>query len=421
MKKRIASVIIGMSAVAAIMAGGATVSAADQPVELNLYHSWSTETTRGEVLTKLIDEFNQEHDGEIKVNVETNSDFPAYQEKVKTMLSTDTAPDIFHYNYNPNDLSYFESGKLMDFSSFMDDEWKARFEESDLETLTYNDQLLSIPFESAGAVLWYNKDAFAEVGYNEFPATWSELLDACQKLKDAGYGGFSLYTGDDAWYSINLITDLWIANDGATAVNTATSFNTQGLIDALNTYKEFYQYSTSDVIGGNYSVAGANFSSKKTTMAIDGSWFTGYIDESILPSVAVASTPTNGDDVAQPGYLVTDAQTPWAAAATDDPDKEAAIVEFMKYITSEDATKTLTMDGSVILSAKLELTDEDLANCTDQMRQYLEVNAKAPSRTTNLERNLSTEAAAELPTLLESFLLDQITAEQFCEQLDSLN
>ena len=32
MKKRIASVIIGMSAVAAIMAGGATVSAADQPV-----------------------------------------------------------------------------------------------------------------------------------------------------------------------------------------------------------------------------------------------------------------------------------------------------------------------------------------------------------------------------------------------------
>ena len=167
MKKRIASVIIGMNAIAAIMAGGATVAAADQPVELNLYHSWSTETTRGEVLTKLIDEFNQEHDGEIKVNVETNSDFPAYQEKVKTMLSTDTAPDIFHYNYNPNDLSYFESGKLMDFSSFMDDEWKARFEESDLETLTYNDQLLSIPFESAGAVLWYNKDAFAEVGYNE--------------------------------------------------------------------------------------------------------------------------------------------------------------------------------------------------------------------------------------------------------------
>lgn len=421
MKKKTASAIFGMGAVAVIMTGGMPAAAEDQPVELNLYHSWSTETTRGEVLEKLIDEFNQEHDGEIKINVETNSDFPAYQEKVKTMISTDTAPDIFHYNYNPNDLSYFESGKLMDFSPYMDDEWKARFEESDLATLSYDDQLLSIPFESAGAVIWYNKDAFEEVGYKEFPATWSELLDACQKLKDAGYGGFSLYTGDDAWYSMNLITDLWVANDGATAVNTATSFNTQGLIDALNTYKEFYQYSTSDVIGGNYSVAGANFSSKKTTMAIDGSWFTGYVDESILPSVAVASTPTNGDDVAQPGYLVTDAQTPWAAVATDDPAKEAAIVEFMKYITSEDATKTLTLDGSVILSAKLELTDEDLANCTDQMKQYLEINANAPSRTTNLERNLSTEAAAELPTLLESFLLDQITAEQFCEQLDSLN
>ena len=403
------------------LAFGMASSVMADEVTLNLYHSWSDETTRGAVLRQLIDEFNEAHAGEIKVEVETNSDFPAYQEKVKTMLSTGTAPDIFHYNYNPNDMSYFDSGLLFDFSSYMDDEWSARFAESDLETLTYNDQLLSIPFESAGAVIWYNKDAFAEAGIEEFPDTWAGLLDACEALKEAGYGGFSLYTGDDAWYSINLITALWVANDGATAVNTATSFNTPGMIDALNTYKEFYQYSTSDVIGGNYSVAGANFSSAKTTMAIDGSWFTGYIDESIIPSVAVASMPTNGDGVAEQGYLVTDAQTPWAAAATDDPAKAEAIVEFMKFITSEEATRTLTMDGSVILSAKLDLTDEDKAGLTDTMSQYLAVNAAAPSATTNLERNLTTEAAAELPTLLESLLLDQITAEQFVEELDSLN
>lgn len=420
--KRKMSVVIGLTAAAAMLAGmGTTAMAQEGEITLNLYHSWSPETTRGAVLAQLIDDFNAQHEGEIKVEVETNSDFPAYQEKVKTMLSTGTAPDIFHYNYNPNDLSYFESGLLMDFSSYMDDEWKNRFSESDLETLTYNDQLLSVPFESAGAVIWYNKDAFADAGITEFPDTWDGLLEACAALKEAGYGGFSLYTGDDAWYSINLITALWVANDGAATVNTATSFNTPGMIKALDTYKEFYQYSTSDVIGGNYSVAGANFSSKKTTMAIDGSWFTGYIDESIIPSVAVASMPTNGDGVAQQGYLVTDAQTPWAAAAQDDPEKEAAIAEFMKYITSEEATKTLTMEGSVILSAKLDLTDEDKADCTEQMSQYLDVNANAPSATTNLERNLSTEAAAELPTLLESFLLDQITAEQFAEQLDSLN
>ncbi len=393
----------------------------DEEIVLNLYHSWSSETTRGEVLTSLVDQFNEEHAGKIQVKMETNSDFPAYQEKVKTMLSTGTAPDIFHYNYNPNDLSYFESGLLMDFSPYMDDEWKARFEDSDLETLTYDGKLLSIPFESAGAVIWYNKDIFEKVGITEFPDTWDGLLDACKTLQDAGYGGFSLYTGDDAWYSVNLITALWIANEGAVKVNTSTSFQTQGLIDALNMYKEFCQYSTSDVIGGNYSVAGANFSSGKTTMAIDGSWFTSYQEENIIPSIGVAPMPTNGDGVADKGYLVTDAQTPWAASAQDDPAKEAAIVEFMKFITSEEATRTLTMEGSVVLSAKLELTDEDLASVTDQMAAYLDVNGAAPSRTTNLQRNLSTEASAELPALLEAFLLDQITAEEFCKQLDALN
>lgn len=393
----------------------------DGEVTLELYHSWSPETTRGEVLTSLVDAFNQLHEGKIHVNVETNPDFPAYQEKVKTMLSTGTAPDIFHYNYNPNDLSYFESGLLMDFTPYMDAEWSERFESSDLETLTYDGKLLSVPFESAGAVIWYNKDVFAEVGITQFPDTWDGLLEACKTLQEAGYGGFSLFTGDDAWYSINLITALRIANEGAATVNASTSFNTPGMIDALNTYKEFCEYSTSDVIGGNYSVAGANFSSKKTTMAIDGSWFTSYQDESVIPSIGVAPMPTNGDGTAQQGYLVTDAQTPWAASAQTDPAKEAAIAEFMKFITSEESTRTLTMEGSVVLSAKLELSDEDLAGVTDQMAAYLETNGDAPSRTTNLQRNLSTQAGAELPTLLESFLLDQITAEQFCEQLDELN
>ena len=100
----------------------------------------------------------------------------------------------------------------------------------------------------------------------------------------------------------------------------------------------------------------------------------------------------------------------------------------LKWYEREGADDDIVVASRVRLQRNLKgylfpvkMTDEDLANCTDQMRQYLEVNAKAPSRTTNLERNLSTEAAAELPTLLESFLLDQITAEQFCEQLDSLN
>lgn len=154
-------------------------------IVLDMYHSWSTDSERGAALDKLIQEFNKEYEGKIEVKVTINPDFPAYQEKVKTMISTDTTPDIFHYNFNPNDLSRQKSGKLMDFSEYMDDEWRARFGEGDLENLTIDGEITSIPFEKAGAVFYYNKEVFEKAGITEFPKTWDELLEACKRLKTA--------------------------------------------------------------------------------------------------------------------------------------------------------------------------------------------------------------------------------------------
>ena len=155
MKKKMISMLLCMTMTASLLAGcagGSTESgasgtteekgtaASEDPaaVELKMYHSWGKEETRGAALYKVVDQFNQENEGKIHINVDINNDFPAYQEKCKTMISTDTAPDIFHYNFNPNDLSRQESGKLLDFSSYMDEDWAARFGGGDLETLTIN-------------------------------------------------------------------------------------------------------------------------------------------------------------------------------------------------------------------------------------------------------------------------------------------
>ena len=118
----------------------------------------------------------------IEVKVTINPDFPAYQEKVKTMISTDTTPDIFHYNFNPNDLSRQKSGKLMDFSEYMDDEWRARFGEGDLENLTIDGAITSIPFEKAGAVLYYNKEVLEKA----FPGREIVGVDCTALIKQHG-------------------------------------------------------------------------------------------------------------------------------------------------------------------------------------------------------------------------------------------
>ena len=60
---------------------------------------------------------------------------------------------------------------------------------------TVKGEMLSFPFNSSSAVMWYNKDAFRKAGLNADapPKTWPEVFDAARKLKAAGWDkcGFS--------------------------------------------------------------------------------------------------------------------------------------------------------------------------------------------------------------------------------------
>ena len=405
----------------AAMASGmiATPVLADE-VELTMYHSWGEEEQRGQALYNAVDQFNEQHKGEIKITVDVNNDFPAYQEKCKTMVSTGTAPDIFHYNFNPNDLSLQESGKLFDFTPYMDDEWKERFGEGDLDMVTVDGKLTSIPFEKAGAVWYYNTELFDKAGISSFPTTWDELLEDCEKLKGIGVAPFTLYTADDAWYTCNLFTYLAASYAGTDALNAGGSLNTDEMVKAATMLRKLMDYTTNDFIGANYSVASSNFVAEKTAIVIDGSWFIGTA-EPIKDKVAIAQAPTFSDEVVKPGYLVTDAQTPWACGAQDDEAKADAIVTFMKYITSPEVIKQLTLDGGVFASEKFDITDEDREAAGPLKASYIDANLNSTGSVVNLQRNLSKQANALLPSLLESLKLDQITPEEFVQQLDDAN
>ena len=128
-----------------------------------------------------------------------------------------------------------------------------------------------------------------------------------------------------------------------------------------------------------------------------------------------------GDGTVSENYVITDAQTPWAAAKTDDKEKAEAIVTFMKYITSEESVKQLTLEGAVFLSPKLDMEDPDVQGTGGLLGEYLALNANAEESTVNIQRNLSTAANSKLPSLLEELALDRLTPDAFIEQLAAEN
>jgi sn-glycerol 3-phosphate transport system substrate-binding protein len=64
---------------------------------------------------------------------------------------------------------------------------------------TSGGELLSMPFNSSTAQIYYNTDALAKVGYTSSPKTWEEVEDAARKMKAAGYECPVAFDPSGAW------------------------------------------------------------------------------------------------------------------------------------------------------------------------------------------------------------------------------
>jgi len=387
-----------------------------------VYHYWSTDTSRGKAFHDVVETYNTANAGKVKVVVDINSDFPAYQEKVKAMISVNETPDLFQYNFNPNDLSRQQSGRLLDFGPFMDSAWKARFNQSDLDMLTVDGKLNSIPFEKGGALIYYNKNKFADAGYSTFPSTWEELFKAFDALKAKGSQAISMYTADDAWHMTNLLTYLAASTGGVPMFAAGENLDSPEMATAVEWLQKAYSYAPADAIGANYSVSVGHINNRSTAMVIDGPWLIGMLESDVVPEISIAPAPVfAGSNVVSPGFAVTDSQSPWAAATQSDPAKEQAIIDFLKYLTSEEVTKRLTVEGQVFLSAKSSFSDAELASISGLLSEYIKVFTAAGESLVNLQRNLTPAANSKLPSLLESLLLNANTPAQFSAQLAAEN
>ncbi|PZE21615.1 ABC transporter substrate-binding protein [Paenibacillus xerothermodurans] len=394
---------------------------ASNVTQINLLSSWSTDTERGRVLQNLIDRYNEQNRDKVRVNVDINPDWPAYQEKVKTMIAANQTPDVFNFNFNPNDLSRQKSGNLLDFTPHLDKTWKSRFKADDLEALTVDNTLTTLPFEKAGVLFYYNKDLFAKAGIQHFPTNWDEFFAVCAKLKDHGITPISLMTADDAWHTTNALTYLAASADGVNVFDVGQSLATPAMVKAAEYLEKLFEYTTEDALGANYAVSSNHFVLGNTAMIIDGPWLIGSLDPQQLNSYGVAPGPTFNDGKAKPGFIVTDTYTPWSAGKQASKEKEQAVVDFMKYLTSEESSKQLTLQGKILLSTKMNLSEEEMNSSGEALGSFIQMGNEAPESLIQIVRVLKPTAIAQLPALLEGLFLQQLSPQEFAHRLDAAN
>ena len=175
-------------------------------------------------LNRLIAEYRRLHPA-IDVKLVPPAEAPASPNWLRSQIAQKSAPDVFwgHHSVLNYDLP---RGSVVDLRPWLDrpnpyvtagqtgsQRWRDLFPPWVLEIVAAPDgAIYTINADAVATVLFYNKEAFAQVGRREPPATFAEFLDVLGELRETGYVPtlLSAGSGDYRWS--------WWAREAATVL-----------------------------------------------------------------------------------------------------------------------------------------------------------------------------------------------------------
>lgn len=336
--------------------------------------------------------FESEHEG-VTVQIEAiqNED---YEGKLTTaMQDLGSGPDVFMTLGGQKDRDMIAAGQLMDLTDKISDTVKTQMAAS-LDSATYDGKIYGVPTTVQPGGIWYSKDLFAQAGITEAPTTWEELMDACQKLKDAGIDPIAV-GAKDAWpaahwyYWLSLricspdVYDESMANkDFSAECWTAAGEKLQELNDA-GYFNEGYLTTTAQQ--GASSSAGL-LANHKAAMELMGTWEPGVVrdltpDQQPMADLGFFAFPSVEDGEGEEGALMGSATSNGV-----NPEAPEIAIDFVNKMAEKEwqdkfATAFSTIPASAESQADVE--DESLAgliealNASDGMKLWMDTSLGA--------------------------------------------
>lgn len=177
----------------------ASAPAPEGEKKLVYWAQWAENETQATVLKNAIQRFEDANPG---YTVEVNWGGREVSKILKTSLDSGLQIDIVEgaHDFIPSQIGPDYLANLDEYIKGTD------FEKSILPSMAQFAQSFSpdgkswyyLPEQPFVGAIFYNKAIFREAGVDTLPATWEEFMQACQKIKDAGYDPMTI---DDAYVS----------------------------------------------------------------------------------------------------------------------------------------------------------------------------------------------------------------------------
>lgn len=289
---------------------------------------------------ELVDAFNINYKGKYHIAVEwimeTESD---YRQNLKRLNVTDKLPAVI------TDLrmlpSYYrllvEDHRIVDLAPYIeaDQEWKQMIEPVVLDSCSEEDGSVYLGPVSTAAFscsgIFWNKELFEQAGIEEFPQTWEEFWDCCEKLQARAITPLGLHTEGTGWSAMLLATaEMADSEEGAAFMNELypVSYQKDCIYHMADTLQKLYKYTTKDAMNADFDVAYNNFIAGKSAMLANGYWMIDQLPEEFREKVRFSPFPGN--------KLISSPETfGWAVVDSYSDEVKQGAVEFLKFRTKK--------------------------------------------------------------------------------------
>ncbi|MEE1305742.1 MAG: extracellular solute-binding protein [Agathobacter sp.] len=289
-KKLIATLMTAVMAVSLFAGCGGSDSSskgseggAEGEVEEITWMFWDDLDATEDLISKgygeVIDRYNEKYKGKYHVTPITTN-LEEYYTKLNALVKSDETPDVFIVSPGPNLTDYVEPGVAAPLDDALaKDGWKDTFtSDAVFSQMTYDGKIYAVPLNIAAACCFYNTEMFEKAGA-KVPTKWSEMLDACEKLKAAGYTPVTISAGT-AW-CLSMVAGYLCESKGidlAAIADGSASWEDGKLKEAAEDLKKFSEYFQETAAGDTNDVATANFYNEEAAILIQGSWAIGQIN-----------------------------------------------------------------------------------------------------------------------------------------------
>lgn len=363
-----------------------------------------------------IDRFNEDYEGVYHVTAITTN-LEEYYTKLNALVASGETPDVFIVSPGPNLDVYVEPGIAADLTEYLDaDGWKDSFSsDAVFAQMTYDDGIYAVPLNIAAACVFYNTEMFEKAGC-EVPTTWDELIDACQKLQDAGYTPITISAGT-AW-CLSMLAGYLCDREGVDLTKIESgeeSWNNEQTIAAGEKLLELSQYFQTTAAGDTNDVATAAFYNEEAAILIQGSWAIAQMNGAnpdIEAKCGVFQFPAieGGNDA---NRVIAKSDSLAMSASTEHP--EAAIA-LMKYFTDDTAQKYTAEIGGKIPVTNVEY---DASVAPQQLSYVMDVFQSASSTFGFYNESLATtEAGSKFDDTMVSMYLGDYTPEEAFQSIE---